>query len=332
MKILLIGNEVSDRYKIKNYSDVWSFYLSKSLKKYGVDLSYLSQNGCDSNDYQNKVVDAALVNDCDHIVALGVRFFSRIESEIGKSISKKFHGLVCQIHDASLLDSFPVDMNLTVRDDAYRFADNANNRMTRHLQYNRYIGWAADKDLFYPEKIDDAIFRVFVDHSTFTESSPDNTLNILMSLSRFRKDVRYGKFNGYSDVEVLTLGNDGVEIVDLDNICVKPYNKYSVPIEELAINLRRSHVFFATHKESVGLSILEAAFAGNFIVAPEGAINPDRISCVRHHVFSSTVDWGLVVDSISPEKSSLYVQGHNWDNVAIRVVKSLIDGKKRNWS
>jgi len=328
VKILIIGNNVSGIERITNYTDMWSFYLSRSLVKNGIDIEYYSPVIKNNSEFVEGVLGVCESNNIDAVLALGVRYFSRLPKEVGYELSSKFKGLVCQIHDASLLDGAPVDVNFTVRDDAWRYASNENNRLTRHERYNYHIGWAADSDIFYPEQ-DGCVLKVFVDHTTFADTAPDYSLNIMMSLSRLRIDVVAGKLAGFKSLEVTTLTDKGLEVIDLDNIVISPYNRKAVPLTEFSAALRSSHLFIVTHNESVGLTVLEAAYCGAHLFVPEGTINPDRLECVKHTVFKGSIDWSGLVEKIHPEANSNYVKLHNWDNVAFRLLKGLIDMQKR---
>lgn len=331
MKLLLIANEVKDIERISNYTDMWSYYLSLSLLKCGIEISYHSPRVTNDDEFIASVLQIAKEECVDHILALGVRFFSRLNDRVGNEITKSFRGLVCQVHDGSLLDGAPVDVNFTVRDDDWRYVDNANNRMTRHKQFNYYIGWAADRKIFYPEQINDShVLQVFVDHSTFTDTSPDYTLNVFMSLRRLQEKISNNEIDGFKSLVVKTLTDDGIEKVDLDSFAVRPYNRTAVPLPIFSAELRRSHIFIVTHNESVGLSVLEAAHCGALVIAPKETINPCRLNCVKHTIFHGSIDWSNVVPMISPEKNSLYVLSQNWDNVAYNVVKGLITMNKRN--
>ncbi|MEY8199354.1 MAG: hypothetical protein RPS47_08945 [Colwellia sp.] len=232
------------------------------------------------------------------------------------------------MHDASLLDGAPVDVNFTVREDRWRYESNENNRLTRHEKCNYHIGWAADKDVFYPSQ-EGNVLKVFVDHATFSDTAPDYSLNIMMSLCRLREDVSSGKVNGFSSLEVTTLTDNGIESVDLNNISIKPYNSKAVPLTEFSKVLRSSHVFIVTHNESVGLTVLEAAFCGAYLFVPEGTINPDRIKCVKYTSFKGRIDWSGIEEKINPEINSAYVKSYNWDNVTFKLLRGLIDMQKR---
>lgn len=329
MKILLLGNDVKSREKISCYSDMQSYYLSRALTELGIGVFYHSIANINADEFVESVLASAAEYNVDHIVGLGIRLFDRNPHIIGAKLHKAFKGLVCQIHDGSMLDDFPVDLNFCVKNDEYRFADNENNRLTRHRKANHYIGWAADPKMFYPEQIQDGVLRVFVDHSTFTDSSSDYTLNVLMSLVRLRNDIANGKIPGYNALHVRTLSNTGLCDVDLNLVRIEPYNRFSVPAEEFSVELRNSHIFMVTHNESVGLCVLEAAMSGCAVFIPKGTIAVDLTSVVRCVEFANAVDWRGVEKRITPDLNSLYVQKYNWQTVAQNMVKGLITFGKR---
>lgn len=331
MKLLLIANEVSSIDKITNYTDMWSYYLSKAFRRCNIELHYHSPSIQNDVEFTNSVLNKAESVKADHIIALGVRFFSRIKKEVGIKICSSFKGLVCQVHDGSLLDGAPADINFTVRDDDWRYEDNVNNRMTRHKLYNYHVGWAADREIFYPEQNENDTLKIFVDHSTFTDTSPDYTLNVLMSLKRLRDIISSTGLGKFKNLDLTTLTDNGIEGIDLDNIHVKPYNRTAVPLPKFSAELRKSHVFIVTHNESVGLSVLEAAHCGAFVIAPKDTINPCRLSKVKHMIFNGNIDWTNLPSQVSPDENSLFVLSQNWDNVAHNIIKGLLEMKKREW-
>lgn len=326
MKLLLIGRSVASPDRIANYSDMQSFYLAQALQRLGVQLEFLDLAFGTEEAYVGAVLERIEASRVDHVVALGIRHFTRLPRPVGERIAAAFDGLVCQIHDGSLLDDFPCDVNFTVRDDAWRYADNENRRLARHQARNWHVGWAADPALFYPDKSSTAL-RVFVDHATFSADSQDWSLNILMALRKLR-DAHFGKdakFLGFETLEVRTQTDRGIVDVDLDRIQVQPYHRTAVPVPQFAHELREAHVFLVTHAESVGLCVLEAAMAGAFVIAPKGAINPDRLKTVRHVEFVREVDWkGLGPEALCAEHNAMYCRGQSWDNVAARLVMGLI--------
>ncbi|HGW7099965.1 TPA: hypothetical protein ACNRCQ_005396, partial [Escherichia coli] len=83
----------------------------------------------------------------------------------------------------SMLDSAPVDITFTVRDDTWRYLDNPG-RLERHNRFNKHVGWAANQELFHLETKTDDVLRIFVDHAAFDVSGFDHSLSILMNLQR----------------------------------------------------------------------------------------------------------------------------------------------------
>ena len=328
MNILLIGNKVQSTDKIYNYSDVWSFYLSQALIRIGVTVHYIKPSLITEANSINYVLDICNNNKIDHIIALGVRFFSRLPKDVGITLSKNFSGLVCQIHDASLLDGAPVDVNLTVRNDCYLYANNENRRLDRHNAYNWHIGWAADPDIFYPEQDNNGVLSVFVDHPTFVDNSPDSTLNIMMSLRELKKNALHHEY-GFNELHIKTLTDDGIVDVDLDNIIVKPYNRTAVPLTEFSSALRKSHIFFVTHKESVGLTVLESAMSGAIVSAPINTINKCRLDTINHVIFERNVKWPELLDKIDPKYNTIRANNNNWEQVARNIYAGLKEMKKR---
>lgn len=330
MRLLLIGKKIASKEDIRSFSEMQNYYIGLSLRKIGVEIiqrDYLFNE--DPDFIKNFYLSAAVDNNVDYILASGVRYFTQIDKSVGEYLAKKFRGTVAQLHDSSLLDGFPVDVNLTLRDDSDYYRADSIQRFERHSKYNKYVGWAASNELFYPEQIDNDVLRVFVDHPTFHYVSFDHSLNIFMALKSLKKMIESTGWGRFKKIVVKTLTDEGIQEVDLNNFCVKPYARTSVPAEKFAQELRGSHIFCVTHKESLGLSVLESAMCGCYILIPHGCI-PDSLSgIVRSQVFSGNINWDSILENIRPDINSAYVQKYSWDALANNIVARLIDSKKR---
>lgn len=320
MNILLICDQILQKEHITNYSNMLSYYIAKEFYNRGYNLFFLppskfkADNAC-----LESTISFLEKKDIDLVLAPGVRFFSRFPKEFIATFTQKAKSVIAHIHDGSLLDNVPVDVTYTVKDDRNLYIGNEANRFIRHIKNNYYIGWAADHEIFYPEQGEKEL-NVFVDHSTFTETAPDYSLNILMHLKKLKQKLESTPIQTFNSLKVITLGNKGLIECDLDNISIEPYTRKAVPLPEFAKALRQAHIFFPTHKESIGLSVLEAAFCGALVVSPVGIINKDRLATIVHEEFSQTIDWGRVLTLLNPEFNSEFASINSWKHVVDNIL------------
>ncbi|EOW5223552.1 hypothetical protein ACOY8K_005182, partial [Escherichia coli] len=286
MNILIIGRKFAAISDVKTYTEMWSYNLACAFSEAGVTLQYHRpySPGVESpEDYVEAVLTAATACSAKAILAPGLRYFTTVPREIGMQLCRRFSGWVAQVYDGSMLDSAPVDITFTVRDDTWRYLDNPG-RLERHNRFNKHVGWAANQELFHLETKTDDVLRIFVDHAAFDVSGFDHSLSILMNLQRLT--VPY---------EARTLTDDGLVTIDPGNISVTPYRRTPVPATEFAAELRKSDVFIVTHPESLGLTVLEAAMCGALVLTPPDCLPPDRLALVNHMVIKSRIDWDEVI-------------------------------------
>ena len=314
MKILLIGNEISNSEEVNCFSAMWMHYLPLCLGQNGCEVGFFPRyaKGQEHMEWAKELLAAA--EGFDAIVAPGVRYFSTLPVDMCKWLRNNFKGVVSHIYDASMLDNPHVDLTLTIMDSKQSYFDNFE-RLKRHINHNAYIGWAADDKKFTPKKGEK--LRVFIDHPSFDYSHPDYTLTAMMNLHKIPVDF-----------EARTLSNDGLIDIDINDIVVKPYNRNSVPADVFANELNEAHIFICTHPESLGLTVIEAAMAGCFVLTPPNAIRPDRIKHVNHAVFNGKIDWDDAIKRANPEENRRRALRHVWDFVAKRMIIAISDHEK----
>lgn len=334
MNILLVGNQVGTKEKIKSYSMMQAYFLEQNLRELGVNTFFFpTHNVSNPDEFYTQIMKFCDDSRIDHIVALGVNFFGKCDKSIGFKLSCNFKGMVTQIHDGSVLDGVPIDLNFTIKDERERLKDNINNRLERHIHCNYLINWAADNSMFIPKQIKDGILRVFVDHSTFTDTYIDHSLTIMMNLKRLYDLINIGQIPDYHGMIVKTLTDNGVEIVDLNNILIKPYNRKSVSAIVFAKEISESDIFFVSHSESIGLCVLEAAMSGALVFIPDGMVNACLLNQVNHVCFYNRINWdnwSLIAEKLVPFQNSMVVQKYTWRAFTINLLNGLISMKKRD--
>ncbi|WP_434462189.1 hypothetical protein ACMV5L_01825 [Serratia plymuthica] len=314
MRILIIG----DKYLATNsYSTVWLSFMPTALQKQGCTIGWFPRA---SQDKYEEWLEALLEvsQQYDHIIAPGVRYFSCLPRGVISVLQSRFHGAVTQICDGALYDKVPVDINFTIKDvpDINEITPRLNESS---LTWNIPVGWGADESLFYPEPPEKETLSIFVDHANF-DCKTDYSLTIIMNIAQGRSTFLA---QGYSQLRVRTLTDDGVIDINLDEISVRPFTRCHVPNEQLAAELRGCDIFIVTHRESIGLTALEAAKCGAYILCPEATIPEDRLMRLPHQVITFPINWQLVLNKPSKVVCAAKVANENWGNVASKIILGL---------
>jgi hypothetical protein len=319
VKLLLIGPQVPERAAIKNYTGVQSFYLARELRRRGVKLEFVDSCLPDEAYGETGV-------DCDHVLALGLRWFTKRSIGLARRIRQRLglKGAVTQLHDGLVHDSLRpllegLDVTFTTRDDAVRTP-----RWERYAKDYHHIGWAADPELFHPQQLRGEL-RILIDHPTYKPGGVDQAQVITYEAVNFTHTTRWR--DRFRSVRLRRLVDNGVEDVSLDNVRVPLFHREHVPLETIAAEYRRTYVFLPTHKESVGLTCLEAAMCGALVVAPKGCIYQDRLDTVRHVQYEGRVPWQEVLDKCDFRASSCKALQQSWPKVADRLLKWFGDFK-----
>lgn len=319
MKILIIGDEVSDRNRVSCYTDVMAFYVCQELRKRGIDLVFVN-GGTEEEPTPLKQVANWPLEGVDHVLALGLRYFTRTQA--AQVLSRKIRGAVTQTHDGALFVR-KVDCTFTTRDDAYRFVGSRRN----HDQFNHHVGWAADHERIYPAQVPNELC-ILIDHENYGDDPADHSSEIVESAAQFaRSDAWCSK---YEAIAVRQLTNGGAVDVDISNPVSRPFSRQHIPFDEICREYGRASIYLVTHRESVGLTCLETAMAGAFIAVPAGDFVPrDRLNTIRHVEFDGEVPWQLLVDSIDVEKSREMAMQNSWEKLTGRIVDYFENFRKR---
>ena len=316
MKLLVVGPDIRDRRKVKNFTGVQAFYLARELRARGVEMQFVSAKHPDPLRYFAEVDGKG----CDHVLALGLRYFTHQPAGCAAVLATKVPGAVTQLHDGLVHEYLAplmagVDCTFTFRDDSGRTKG-----WDRYAKNNHFIGWAADPELLYPEQRPPKELRILIDHPYYKSGQPDITEAVTQDVVMFAHTARWRE--RYSSIRVRRLVNGGAEDVDLKDPTVKPFDRKHVPFEYIAREYRRAHVYMVTHKESVGLTALELAFCGATTVASKGLIYQDRLDTIAHVQYEGIrVPWSLVLDSINPGPTAAQARQQSWDKVADRMLQ-----------
>jgi len=312
MKLLIVGPDMRDIRKVKNFTGVYAFYLMRELRKRGIEMRFVDGKHKDPLKYLADV-DAS---GCDHALALGLRWFTHQPVGCAGILKTKVKGAVTQLHDG-LVHGYlgehmvHVDCTFTFRDDSTRTRD-----WDRYAPRYCFIGWAADPEYLYPDQKPQEL-RILLDHPYYKSGQPDITEAVTVDATVFAHTYTMPK----SPIIVRRLINGGAEDVTIDDPPLKIFERQHIPFEDIAREYRRTHVYMVTHKESVGLTCLELAMCGALVVAPKGMIYQDRLDTMRHIIYERTpAPWSDILKSLNPVASATLAREQRWERVADRML------------
>lgn len=322
MKILILcpGKIPVKKEDISCFTEVFNFFLPKAMENFAsVSTAWIPK---EDGQKLKKIFSEIDVANYDAILTLGLRFYSTISKETTNLIRSRFKGILCQVYDGSRLDNDPVDVTYTFRDDLKIYQHNINNRLSRHTRFNKYVGWAADSELCYPNQ-DNSTLRILIDHIAYDDKQlPDYSNFILSSVKEMiSSGVWKTKFN---NVIVRRLVSNSIEDVNFNDLKDnETYNRFSANFVDACKEYSKSHIFCVTHKESVGLTVLESAMAGSLPLIPEGLVPQDRINTVKAYVWNNTINWQDVLNNINVEESRKIAVLNSWETLAKNIVTDL---------
>jgi hypothetical protein len=255
--------------------------------------------------------------EADHAICLeqnGWRFRDSIFFEKARAATK---GLVCAICDHDQVIDGPQDILFTARRPV-------------HPSRARYIGWAANPDMFTPEK-DPEWLTIFIDHKYDPSERYDDTEALLKSATTYAARLAEENRlvgNPPRRVQVVFFSPDGLERIEpseirdvhLGNDRRTFYRR--VPGPELAAWTRKTDIFVVTHGESMGLPVLENAMAGALVVAHEGFVKPELLRSLAHHEYRSVeqIDWDSLAARLNPARFRRRASHFTWAQVAQRML------------
>lgn len=313
MRLMVVGPDIRDLRKVKNFTGVQAYYIARELTKRGVELRFVEHKPEHPLEYFKSVSGAG----CDHVLALSLRYFTHNPVGCATILRAKVPGAVTHMHDGLIhehLDAHMhgVDCTFTFRDDSTRTP-----HWERYAKNYCHIGWASDPQVLYPEQKSDEL-RIMIDHPYYKDGQPDLTEWVTTDAVAFAKSDLWR--SRYKSVRVKRLINGGAEDVYQHDTMLKKFDRKHIPFVDIAPEYRRTHVYLPTHKESVGLTCLELAYCGALVVTPAAMIYPDRLETVRHIEYADSPPWPDVLTHINIKASAEKARLQSWDKVADRML------------
>ena len=298
---------------ISNFSGVAAYYLNRELSNHNIEHTHFivatdirAKSEKEQVAYFNKIP----ITDVDHIVAMGIRFFSEYNPKCTQLLKKKIKGLVTGTVENEREE--PTDIMFTF------------NRVVSKKAI--YIGWGADPQLCYPDKLDDTL-HILIDHSNYNKNRPDLSDCIAKQVQSLIDSKQYTKLFKHIKVRRFVDRYEsgvGVEDFDSKHNVKYSYTRRGLSYVDACAEYRKAHIFIVTHPESLGLSVLESAMSGALVVSPEYFIKSEKINDVRHVLFKTKINWKVVLKQISVKKSVKKVKYLTWE----KSFRTLIDTLK----
>jgi hypothetical protein len=334
MKVLIFSPPPPKRVEgIKSFGAVWAYYLPSELEKLGAEVVRLDSlrptpemmaktNRSRTKKQLIQYHEDLDITGIDHILGLGIRYWSFLPAECGEALRKRLgrYQSMAQIHDSTLLDRTPADVTFALKDRSSEYPPGGtDNGFELYQRHTCLVGWAADSELCQPNQPEDEL-RILVDHPTFTHTSTDVTLSILLNLRELVQKPELW-IDRFKTIRIRQFVDNGVVDVDVTGeLVVKPYTRKGIPYVEACKEYSQAHIFMVTHSESVGQTVIETATAGALVVAPNGFIAADRLATVRHHQWSRLIPWDKVLPQIDVQASRSVALQNSWTDIAKRMI------------
>ena len=196
----------------------------------------------------------------------------------------------------------------------------------KNKRHCKYIGWTCDDSLCTPKQVKGRI-QILIDHNYYGRHQNmlknDLTEDITYQVCEFAKNHKEHQ------VIVRRFIAGGVETVDINN--PQKMSKYvqgsGLSYEEACAEYCKTDIFIVTHKECMGLSVLESAMSGALVLTPEEYIKDDLLKHVHHLPFKTSINWNEAIENLNIQKSRKRVIKFNINNFVkkILVVMSRMD-------
>lgn len=324
MKILLLwgrGEDPATTGRISNLSGVYATQITKVLRDLGIEVVFgkcppapleLPEGPSGS---ERRAYSGIEFPSCDHALCVEQNAFQSRPFEFFEAVRNACSGYVGTMHDHDRGQG-PEDFQFHARKSYMNPASSA------------YVGWASDETEFFPEQ-DPTALNILIDHKYFLDERHDSTETILQSVLLFARRYNSGEVArvGMKDkVIVRFLGPSGLEIIDsridhefdFGNERLKFHSR--VPFDEMAAWTRMTDVFVVTHRETMGLAILENAMAGATIVCKRGYAEPELLYPLKHVEYEDEIDWETAVQNLKPGESRLRALNYTWNKLVGRML------------
>jgi len=291
---------------INGTAALYSYFLRKEFQKMGIETEYCAAR---PGGAPVALLDKIEVPRGDHIISTAQKGFTVRCSRskiLLSNVRKSIKGKITSICDYATPN--PIE-------DVIFYAIQCQNPYRK----NSYIGWACDHEVLHPEQ-DPTKTRILIDHAYYGRDKRDLTEKISLECLKFQ-----GTFKGKEVIIRRFSGPEGVETVTPSNVYCGAYNRStSMPYPKACEEYKKANFFFVTHPESLGLSVLESAACGAYVLSPEGYIRSRQLKQVRHVSFKRLdIPWDLAIRKMAPISSVNVTKDYNWTIMANKILNEL---------
>lgn len=297
-RLIAIGLNYTSPADLSSYGDQYSYFLQQEFRKRGIEIVPVQRGP-----RAIEALKALRLEEFDGLIGFGIRQINKdFTRELLAPIRKRLRGAIAQIGEFP-----PEDSHADVT-----FVSKEHFRRPNHKYPPwRLIGWAADSDICRPEQEQGGPLRILFDHPDYDPKRQDFTDQFADQVKRFTRNEKLWRRAGYTGVE-------------LDYLTTPKGGAARVPFPEIAKKYNRAHLFFMTHGESVGMSVIEAGTAGCLVVTPRGFMDKVLINTVRRiETEGADVPWETVLRKIDPKASREKATLQSWSAVADKVLAGL---------
>jgi len=267
---------------LDSHSSVNAFFLTKNLKNYYNVININSQD-CAENILNYKNIHAVISTSQ---YGFTNRLIKKGKTALYNEIRKHVSGYLCSIADYNYAEKYFEDILFCVR-------PVSNNNLKFSKKYNKNFtavrtGWCSDPELFKPDNVGKSDFNIFIDHPPYS----DNSLNYVKKYFKALKDINNHfpsvNFNIYHQNNSGIIKFNQIEKSSLDKV----YDRtIKVPYDKIIDVIKNIHVFCYTHKESAGLSGIEAASSGAKLYIPSDFLGR---TFVKKDLLNKTIDYKII--------------------------------------
>lgn len=322
IKLGVLCVDVKDKSNIFSFTSNCAFHILNELKKYD-DIEIVKHYVSSTSD--TKELWLKDLSKVDHLFGINLRQWSYYPSDKVAIIKSKIKGKLFQFYDSGSRRE-PTDINFSFLDQG----------IIKNKTYEDvYVGWSADPDTFYINKSkDDKTLNILIDHSHFSANKTEGyemsdeiatQCNMFANSTQMLEIFNRNNNTTFTSVKVRRLVSGGVEDLDLTNKVNLNYSHTSVGQQHLADEYAKAHIFIATHKESLGMCILESAMSGCFVISPKGFIKEHQVlQHVNNYTFKTNIEWQNIVNAINPTENRDNVVHWSWErsvNIMYNTIK-----------
>ena len=296
---------------IKNQYQILAFQLDKYIKKqasldYKIYHQLLPRRGKQKSDeYSDRYLKFDTIN-VDFIFVCDNRALIYRPESFAEKLK----------NHANTVYTFSANNAMLGKEDVLFYMVPAGKRNKRHC---KYLGWTCDSRLCKPLHLKNK-FRVLIDHNYYGRHknmiASDLTDNVTKQVCQFAKKYKEKR------VIIKRFADGGIETIEKNNpVPLQKYNQGNgLSYVEACVEYSRTDVFIVTHKECMGLSVLETAMAGALILVPKGYIKEELLQNVHHMVFEDTINWDEVLEKVDKMKSRKMVMQYDINNFVEKIL------------